>query len=311
MRRWSASATSFYLISLDGGLRDDNSAIPNSINLFADRSTGKFEIHNVRPGRYDIYTMIRTNPADAQERRIGHATINVGNQDLTDVHIPIQPGVELKVRFTSSDAAAAAQAPPQLNLRMRNGLPAILQQPAPAGRGGARGARDSSEWRVFTGLSEGSYTLESPLQLLRDAYIADIRQGDRSIYETGTIVIGSSTPDPVELILARPAASIEGTVLNTSGKPAADASVILIPNGDHRQNHLLYKRGTANADGKVSLIALAPGAYKLFAWESIPSGAELNAEFMREYEDRGIPVTIEAGAQLKVQIPLIPDRKGV
>jgi hypothetical protein len=223
-----------------------------------------------------------------------------------DVSIPIQPGVELKVRFASSDTAAVAQAPPQLTLRMRNGVPAILQQVASAGgRGGARG---SSDWRVYPGLAEGLYALDSPLQSLRDAYLSDIRQGDRSIYETGTVVIGSSVPDPVELILARPAASIEGTVLNPSGKPASGAAVILIPNGDRRQNLLLYKRGTSSESGKVTLGALAPGAYKLFAWESIPNGAELNAEFMRECEDRGVPVTIEAGAQLKVQLSLISAR---
>jgi hypothetical protein len=81
-----------------------------------------------------------------------------------------------------------------------------------------------------------------------------------------------------------------------------------MPNGDRRQNLLLYKRGTTNESGKVTLGALAPGAYKLFAWESIPNGAELNTEFMREYEERGVPVTIEAGAQTKVQLSLIPAR---
>jgi hypothetical protein len=84
---------------------------------------------------------------------------------------------------------------------------------------------------------------------------------------------------------------------------------MLIPNGDRRENPLIYKRGITNVDGKVTLIALAPGAYKLFAWENIPNGAELNADFMKEFEDRGIPVTIAAGAQLKVQLPLIPAGK--
>ena len=297
------SASTFYLVSVDGGLRDDAIAISNALSGMADRSAGKFEIHNVLPGRYDLYTTIRTNPADVQEQRIGHAFIDVGNQDLMNVSIPIQPGVELKARFTSTDAASVLQAPTQLTLRMRNGAPAVVQRAETAfGRGGARG---SSEWRVYTGLPEGVYALDSPMQSLRDAYLADIRQGDRSIYETGTVVIGSTTPDPVELILAWPAGSIDATVLNASGKPAADAAVMLIPSGDRRQNLLLYKRGATNADGKVTLGALAPGSYKLFAWENIPNGAELNAEFMRVYEERGVPVTIEAGTPLKVQIPLI------
>jgi hypothetical protein len=307
---FGAASATFYLISLEGGLRDGTQAIPNALTGTADRSAGKFEIHNVRPGRYDLYTMIRTNPADAQEQHVGHASITVGNQDVTGVNIPIEPGVDLKVRFTGNDPAAVSQAPLQLRVVMRNGAPAAAQRGAggfgpAANRGGARGG-SSSDWRVYSGMIEGSYSLESQLALLRDAYIADIKQGDRSIYETGTVVIGNITPDPVELILARPAGSIDGTVVNASGKPASGASVVLIPNGDRRQNHLLYKRGTTNDSGKVTLGALAPDAYKLFAWENLPNGAELNADFMKDFEERGVPVTIEAGAQLKVQVPLIP-----
>jgi len=33
---------------------------------------------------------------------------------------------------------------------------------------------------------------------------------------------------------------------------------------------------------------LPPGPYKLFAWESIPSGAHQNPDFMKAYEDRGV-----------------------
>jgi len=308
----AATATLFYLVPLDAaGLRDDTVTFPNSIFGAADRSAGKFEIRGVRPGRYDLYTIVRTNPVNAQERYAGHASVSVGNQDLAGVNLTISAGVELRARFTSMDPAAVTQAPTQLSIRARNGLPSAIQQVSQAGARGARGARGgvSNDWHLYPGLSEGMYVLDSPLQSLRDTYVADIRQGEKSIYDTATIVVGSTAPDPVEVILARPAASIDGTVLNASGKPAAGVSVMLIPNGDRRQNPLLYKRGITNTDGKVALGALAPGSYKLFAWESILSGAELNAEFIREYEERGVPVTIEAGVQLKVQLPLI--EKGV
>ena len=303
----AASAAAFYLEPLDAvGIRDDSLVLSNSLTAIADRAAGKFEIRNVLPGRYDLYTMVRTNPANAQERHVGHAAIIVGNQDLDGINISISPGVDLRARVTSKDPAAASQTQVQLTLRSRTAVPAGLLQSTAAG---ARGAQTNDSWRTFPALPEGQYVLDSPLALLRDAYVADIRQGDKSIYETGTVVVGSSNAEDVEVILARPAATITGTVQNAAGKLAANSSVVLIPNGDRRQNPMLYKRATSGTDGNFSLGALAPGAYKLFAWEALPNGAELNSDFLKQYEERGLPVAIEAGMQLKTVLPLIPDEK--
>jgi 5-hydroxyisourate hydrolase-like protein (transthyretin family) len=302
-----AATAVFYLEPLDSVvIRDDFVVLSNNLTATADRAAGKFEIRNVIPGRYDLYTAVRTNPANPQERHVGHAAIIVGNQDLDGVHIDISPGVDLRARVTSKDPAAASQAPVQLTLRIRSAIPAGLLQLASTG---ARGAQANDSWRTFPALPEGQYVLDSPLALLRDAYVADIRQGDKSIYETGTVIVGSSNAEDVEVILARPAATITGTVQNAAGKPAANSSVALIPNGDRRQNPMLYKRATSGTDGNFSLGALAPGAYKLFAWEALPNGAELNADFLKQYEERGLPVAIDAGMQLKTVLSLIPDEK--
>jgi hypothetical protein len=99
--------------------------------------------------------------------------------------------------------------------------------------------------------------------------------------------------------------------LQDAGKLAANSSDVRIPNGDRRQNRMLYKRATSGTDGNFSLGALAPGAYKLFAWEVLPNGAELNSDFLKQYEERGLPVAIDLGMQLKTVLPLIPDEKQI
>jgi len=301
----AASAAAFYLQPMDAvGIRDDSVVLSNSVTGIADRAAGKFEIRNVVPGRYDLYTMVRTNPDNAQERHVGHAAIIVGNQDLDGINIAISPGVDLRARVTSKDPAAVFQAPTQWTLQIRSAIPPGLLQLTSTG---ARGAQANDGWRIFPALPEGQFVLDSPLASLRDAYVADIRQGDKSIYETGTVVVGSGNAEDVEVILARPAATITGTVQNAAGKAAARSSVVLIPNGDRRHNPMLYKRATSGTEGNFSLGALAPGDYKLFAWEALPNGAELNADFLKQYEERGIPVAIDAGMQLKTVVPLIPD----
>jgi len=53
-------------------------------------------------------------------------------------------------------------------------------------------------------------------------------------------------------------------------------------------------------------IDVPPGDYKLFAWETLPTGADASAEFMSPYEERGRFITITAGSTLSdISLPLI------
>ena len=56
------------------------------------------------------------------------------------------------------------------------------------------------------------------------------------------------------------------------------------------------------------MTGIAPGDYKIFAWENLPNGAEENAEFLERYETRGKVVTVSAGATITdFQVDLISD----
>src|SRR5262249_31054868 len=148
-----------------------------------------------------------------------------------------------------NDSATLSQAPPQLRLMPRNGLQNnIVQQP---------GATPTpADWRIYAAIPEGEYYLDSPLAVLREVYISDIRQADRSIYDTGTIVVGENSAEPVAVVLARPAGQINGTVQAADGKPfLAGSHVVLIPDGSRRTNRLLYKRATTGDNGQFTLVA--------------------------------------------------------
>jgi hypothetical protein len=171
-------------------------------------------------------------------------------------------------------------------------------------------APNPADGRMFSGITEGRYVVESGLQSLRDAYIADIRQGSKSIYEDGTIVVGADQPQPVDIVLARPAAMVQGAVQDATGKPIGSALVVLIPDGRRRENPLFYKKVTASPEGHFTLQALAPGQYKIFAWENLPTGAERNAQFLARFEQFGRSVNVSAGSTLSsVNVSFIRDRQ--
>jgi hypothetical protein len=58
--------------------------------------------------------------------------------------------------------------------------------------------------------------------------------------------------------------------------------------------------------GRFTFLGLPPGDFKLFAWEP-REGLEFNdPDFIKDFEDRGAHVHIEAQHQKTVQLPVIP-----
>ena len=62
---------------------------------------------------------------------------------------------------------------------------------------------------------------------------------------------------------------------------------MMVPAPQRRQNLAWYKTATSNAVGRFSISGLAPGEYKLFAWERSPETAYMDSAFLAKYEERG------------------------
>jgi hypothetical protein len=156
------------------------------------------------------------------------------------------------------------------------------------------------------GVPPGLYRVAMGPGLPDDYYLADIRQGGVSVFDSG-IDIGSEKPNPVQVALNSGAGTIEGTALDAAGKPQAGAYVVLAPLMARRQNRALYHTETSDANGKFTIHNIAPGGYQLFAWQqSIPSGAYLNSDFLRKYEDRARFINVIAKTTSGEQINAVP-----
>jgi hypothetical protein len=68
-----------------------------------------------------------------------------------------------------------------------------------------------------------------------------------------------------------------------------------------------YKTATTDNKGNFSMKGVPPGDYTLFAWESVPSTAWMNSEFVARYQNRGRRVVASQGTSLNVQLDVIPD----
>lgn len=70
--------------------------------------------------------------------------------------------------------------------------------------------------------------------------------------------------------------------------------------------------GMAEHSGSIQSIrplrckAIAPGAYKLFAWEDVETGAYKDPEFLKAFEALGERTTIQENSHESAELKLIP-----
>jgi hypothetical protein len=178
----------------------------------------------------------------------------------------------------------------------------------PRGRGSnVTPAQDPTEFS-YPGVPDGHYEIQvTPLP--PSAYVEDLREGALSIFDSGLTIANGKAPGEIQIVINSDGETITGIVLDASQKPIAGTSIALVPDPVHRQNASLYKSSISSPMGQFTMTGIAPGDYKLFAWENVPNGAWQNAEFIAGYEVLGTPIKVMAGGLNNIQLRVIPADK--
>jgi hypothetical protein len=142
--------------------------------------------------------------------------------------------------------------------------------------------------------------------LPQNAFVADIRQGSISLYDNG-FNPNANPGVPIEIVLGTNPGGVAGTVVGRDQKPFSGATVALIPPEGRRQNAALYRTARTDAQGRFDMGIVPPGSYKLFAWETVGSGAFQNPQFIERFESRGTGVDVMGGGTITVQLEALVD----
>ena len=81
---------------------------------------------------------------------------------------------------------------------------------------------------------------------------------------------------------------------------------VLVPDESRRGRRDAYFTSTTDSNGQFNLNNVPPGRYKAFAWEDIPAGAYQYPDFLKQYEDRGQSITVNANGAVTADVRLIP-----
>jgi hypothetical protein len=292
---------------------------------------GLFEIQGVPSGSYDLVAAL----PDRNRLQIpGRVRIDVGSADVEGVTLPIGPGVEVKARVLLDGKIVPALPLPPRNVSIlpvsppTAGLPLSPPSPQPpvianlpaAPRvtlrskdpnpalfdnyiAGTVTSDEAGGW-VFPNVPPSTYTVDVS-GVPNNAYVEDIRSGNVSVVGSGLTILDRA-PETIEIFLRSGTLSILGGVQDADGNPVKSATVVLVPASERRQNPWLYKTIRADASGEFRLNGVAPGEYKLFAWENLPNAAYRNTAFLEKYESRGLSVNLVDGGNLDFDLTVIP-----
>jgi hypothetical protein len=277
--------------------------------LGPDARDGRFSISGVPAGDYELFGTMRQDAfgprgGDPPPQYVGRVRIDVRDSSLDNVEIRMERGVELRARLLVDGTPSSNGKPAGIQLKSLETFPRPFED---LGRMGMH--IDAAGLMVFRRLPEGRYTfqLEPVATPLPGVYIADIRESGLSVLDEG-IVLNGRTPGPVDVLVSTKGERMTGIVRNGQ-TIVPNARVALVPKEDRRRNLALFKTALADARGAFTLEAIAPGDYKLFAWETTPPNAYFNTEFLANHEARGQSVIVKGGATLHIEAQAIMETK--
>jgi protocatechuate 3,4-dioxygenase beta subunit len=262
-----------------------------SMNAEVWNQEGRFEFRDVFPGSYIIEASWSIN----QEHYSARREVEVGDSDVEGVNLTIKRGVDVPGQVVWEEK------PPGEVQSVHVGLRASEEGPY-SWNSGAFEVRPDGTF-VIKNVMEASYR---PLVFTGswDCFLKSAQYGDASVTDGG-LVVQAGADAALKLKLSCRAARIEGVVLNGDSSPAAGVYVVAIPNVPHRDNEWKYRAEVTDQNGRFQLRGVVPGEYQIFSWDS---GVDLDwydAEQLKRYESKGVPITVEAGDRESVQLKVI------
>ena len=251
----------------------------------------RFEIAGVPRGSYDL--AVSAPMADGSSGR-GILQVEVVDRNIDDLKVVLRPYRDVPGRVTVRGA--------------RNAFP--IEQIEIRGSGSSFTKAGADGTFTLPNVSIGSQSIRVD-GLPPDAYVADIRQGGVSLFDTAQtlagpqFVVGDFTA-PLEITVSPNAGTLRGIVETSRPQNVSGAIVALIPQPPHRFVQTYYRSSVVGSTGEFTFKGLAPGVYQLYAWESVLDTAWLNPDFISTYEGQGRTITIGAGDNVNTRVRLIP-----
>ena len=139
-----------------------------------------------------------------------------------------------------------------------------------------------------------------------NAYLKAARWGDQDFVGSGLDLSPGVGGRTLDLVMSKKAPEVSGTVQNGDGKHLAGATVVLLPNEQHRDQFESYPTSTIDQNRAFTVKNVRPGEYKALAWEEFEGSEYMDPEFTKPFDGKAVSVSLEEGAKEALQLAAIP-----
>ena len=268
---------------------------------------GKFLMHGVTPGSYFLFVVggrdsfptgglpPGANVPLSMNASTAFIPLEVSKSGVDSMNIATVPAIDIPLHLEFQIRTAGTISP-----RIR-----LVRDPDIAGAPDvSAGQRVSAQGILVTGVGAGNYRIDVS-GLPKNAYVKSMRSGALDVLKDGLHINGES-PQEISIVLADDGGTLDGSGLDDRKQPVAGAVVVLMPNDPALRPHRidLFKSTTCDAAGRFHFDGIAPGDYKVFAWDDIRSGDWFDPGLMRAFEYRGVPILIGSTESKMIEVPV-------
>jgi hypothetical protein len=252
----------------------------------AGTSHGVFEFQNVAPGTYAIQSLgSRMMDGSGPASLTANLPVTVGDGDIDGLQVTLIPGSEI-TGSVKLDDALFSQENVSVSLQTENGA------------GVDYNAQVKQGALIWRNVGPGVYRVQVQ-NLPGGYYVKSIRFGGRDLVRR-ELDVSAGGGGALEIVLSAKPASISGTARNADGDPVPDATVNVWTKDDPE-----IHAARTDASGHFTTQNLAPGEYRVIAWESIDRGVIENPAFRASFESQASVVTLQEGSQETADLKVV------
>jgi len=266
------------------------------------KQDGTFTLPSVQPGTYDLLAM---SYDDGRPAIVGRTELTVSNANVENVNISAGPKIDIAGRVIAEKPENGNNADPAAN-KLTGQVALISANHMPMFGPPAR-IQDDGTFKL-TGVARDK-VLVMVNGLPSDHYIKSVIAGSVDITDTGLDLSAVESSPPIEIRLSAKGAAVDGVDHDKDGKPVIGSMVLLLPqpyDPDKPSLPMFRKMATTDQSGHFSIKAIAPGEYRLYAWESFISVGDLDPDRLKPYESNAGSVKLKEGARETIELHLNP-----
>jgi hypothetical protein len=155
----------------------------------------------------------------------------------------------------------------------------------------------------ISGVSRDQYNVQV-LGLSGGQYVKSVRAGNVDVTTSGLDLTSSETAPPLEIRVSAKGATVSGVVLDGE-KPSPGAVVVALAQPfDPNRRSAMQKTATTDQNGRFTLQGLAPGEYRVYAWDSYLLLNDLDTEQLKPFDKFAAAVKLKEEAREQLELKL-------